>query len=202
VKSELPIEESNKRPRVYLAGPEVFLPNAIEIGERKKTLCKDYGFEGVFPTDAILDVKNKSRRSGLCISATNESLIKSCKLIIANLTPFRGPSADVGTAYELGFGHGIGLTVFAYTNVAALFTERTVSWLNNSVTRNKDGKLRDTNEMVVEEWGLIDNLMLDGCISKSGGVFVIENARKDEVYTDLSGFRKCLMHAKTAFFLT
>jgi hypothetical protein len=32
--------------RVYLAGPEVFLLNAKEMGEQKKIPCKKYGFEG------------------------------------------------------------------------------------------------------------------------------------------------------------
>ena len=37
--------------KIYLAGPEVFLPHAIEIGQRKKALCRQYGFEGLFPFD-------------------------------------------------------------------------------------------------------------------------------------------------------
>jgi len=32
--------------KVYLAGPEVFLPDAIDIATRKKRLCLEYGFEG------------------------------------------------------------------------------------------------------------------------------------------------------------
>jgi nucleoside 2-deoxyribosyltransferase len=35
--------------RIYLAGPEVFLKNAKEVGEQKKALCRKYGFEGMFP---------------------------------------------------------------------------------------------------------------------------------------------------------
>jgi nucleoside 2-deoxyribosyltransferase len=30
--------------KAYLAGPEVFLPEAIEVGLRKKRLCNKYGF--------------------------------------------------------------------------------------------------------------------------------------------------------------
>lgn len=41
--------------RIYLAGPEVFLLNAKEIGKRKKALCRKYGFEGVFPLDVEVD---------------------------------------------------------------------------------------------------------------------------------------------------
>ena len=32
--------------KIYLAGPEVFLPDAVQIGQAKKRLCAAYGFEG------------------------------------------------------------------------------------------------------------------------------------------------------------
>ena len=38
--------------RIYLAGPEVFLPDARVIGEAKARLCAAAGFEGIFPLDA------------------------------------------------------------------------------------------------------------------------------------------------------
>ena len=41
--------------RVYLAGPDVFLPNAAAIGAAKVALARRYGFEGLFPLDNALD---------------------------------------------------------------------------------------------------------------------------------------------------
>ena len=32
--------------------------------------------------------------------------MQGCDAMIVNLTPFRGPSADVGSAYEMGFMRG------------------------------------------------------------------------------------------------
>jgi nucleoside 2-deoxyribosyltransferase len=183
--------------RVYLAGPEVFLTNAKEIGENKKALCRKYGFEGVFSIDIEVDAKGKSpREAGLCISGINENLIKSCDIVIANITPFRGPSADVGTAYEMGFAHALGKKVFAYTNVAVPFTERTVKALNAQVSRSSDGRLRDSQGMFVEEVELVDNLMIDGCIHASSKKLVVEQAPADQLYTYLGGFEKCLKAAK------
>ena len=182
--------------RVYLAGPEVFLANAKEIGENKKALCKKYGFDGVFPIDVEVDAKGKSPREvGLCISGINEDLIKSCDIVIANITPFRGPSADVGTSYEIGFAHALGKKVFAYTNVAVPFTERTVKALNNRVSRSSDGMLRDAQGMFIEECELTDNLMIDGCIHASSKHLVIEEAPADQLFTYLAGFEKCLKAA-------
>ncbi len=37
--------------KIYLAGPDVFLPDAIEIGRAKKELCAKRGFRGLFPFD-------------------------------------------------------------------------------------------------------------------------------------------------------
>jgi nucleoside 2-deoxyribosyltransferase len=74
--------------RVYLAGPEVFLVNAKEVGEQKKALCSKYGFEGVFPIDVEVDTKGRTPREiGYLISNINENLIKSCEIVIANITP-------------------------------------------------------------------------------------------------------------------
>jgi nucleoside 2-deoxyribosyltransferase len=183
--------------RVYLAGPEVFLRNAKEIGEQKKTLCKKYGFEGIFPVDIEINVKGKSPREiGLCISSINEGLIKSCDIVVANTTPFRGPSADVGTVFEIGFAHALGKLVFAYTNVTAPFTERTIQSLGNQVNRGQDGALWDVQGMFIEENGLTDNLMIDGCINANSKILVIQEAPKDRLFTYFGGFEKCLKAAK------
>jgi nucleoside 2-deoxyribosyltransferase len=183
--------------RVYLAGPEVFLLNAKEVGENKKNLCKKYGFEGVFPLDNEVDVSGKSPREvGLCISDVNERLIQSCDFVIANITPFRGPSADVGTVYEMGYAHGLGKKVLAYTNVTSGFTERTLEALKGRISRAADGKLRDEHGMFVEEVDLTDNLMNDGCIHANTRLLVIEAAPAGEQFTFLGGFEKCLKAAK------
>jgi nucleoside 2-deoxyribosyltransferase len=183
--------------RVYLAGPEVFLCNAKEIGEHKKALCKKYGFEGVYPIDVEINADGKSPREfGLCISDINEGLIKSCELVIANITPFRGPSADVGTVYEMGFAHALGKKVFAYTNVVASFTERTVAALNGQVNREFDGKLRDARGMFIEENCLVDNLMIDGCVNANSKLLVVKEAPPNQLFTYLGGFEKCLVAAQ------
>src|ERR1700681_299298 len=95
--------------RIYLAGPDVFLPDAAALAADKRKLCADYGFIGVAPTDSKTDLSGLSKHAAAIeISADNEATIRSCDLLIANLTPFRGPSADVGTAYELGFARALG----------------------------------------------------------------------------------------------
>ncbi|MCL2476585.1 nucleoside 2-deoxyribosyltransferase [Candidatus Bathycorpusculum sp.] len=186
-----------KRLKVYLAGPEVFLRNALEFGHQKKSLCAKYGFEGVFPIDTELDISNKSpREAGLLISATNERLIETCDLLIANLTPFRGPSADVGTSYELGFARGLGKKIFAYTNTSIPFTQRTLYETGLPATVSAQ-RCADKNDMAIEQWGFIDNLMLDGGVLNSGGFLIVDDAPIDQRFTYLGAFEKCLFQART-----
>jgi len=145
--------------RIYLAGPQVFLPDALDVGGRKQKLCDHYGFVGVFPLDVVIDIENlPPEKAALKISRGNEELIRSCDLAIADMTPYRGPSADVGTAYEMGFARGMGLPVLAYTNVPQLFVERTTAAFGGRVERGADGRLRDAEGMALEEWGMVDNL--------------------------------------------
>ena len=46
------------------------------------------------------------------IALRNKADIRSCEAIVADLTPFRGPSADVGTVCEVGFARALGLKIF------------------------------------------------------------------------------------------
>jgi nucleoside 2-deoxyribosyltransferase len=187
-----------ERPRVYLAGPDVFLRDAIGQGEKKKTLCRRYGLEGVFPFDAEVEPGDRPRRdTAFLISAANEGLIRSCAVVIANITPFRGISADVGTAYEMGFGRAMGLLVFAYSNVPTPFTERTALALGSTARRDDSGSLRDSQDMAVEEWDLLDNLMLEGGVRASGAGLVVEEAPKGELFTYLGAFEKCVQLASS-----
>jgi nucleoside 2-deoxyribosyltransferase len=91
--------------RIYLAGSEVFLATARDIGARKRAICERHGLVGVFPGDEEepCDPALSPAEQGLAISRAMERVMRRCDAMIVNLTPFRGPSADVGSAYEMGF---------------------------------------------------------------------------------------------------
>src|SRR6266404_969261 len=42
--------------KIYLAGPDVFLPDAIEIGRRKAAICARHGVNGLYPLDNAIDL--------------------------------------------------------------------------------------------------------------------------------------------------
>ena len=95
---------------LYLAGPDVFLPDAIEIGRRKVALCEKHDATGLFPLDNEIDLAAPD--ASLQIFRANQTMMDRADAIVANLTPFRGPSADAGTVYELGYMAGKGKRCF------------------------------------------------------------------------------------------
>src|SRR6476659_10126327 len=114
-----------RRPRIYLAGPEVFLPDARAIGAEKCRLAAEAGLEGAFPLDSQLDLAHlPPAKQARAISLANEGLMRSCDGIVANLTPFRGVSMDSGTAFEVGFMQALGRPMAGYTNVTPDYAAR------------------------------------------------------------------------------
>ena len=92
--------------RVYLAGPDVFCPDAAGRAAVLKAMCARHGLHGVSPLDDLPDGDPPAwagLSEALRIARRNEAHIAGCAVLVANLTPFRGPSADAGTVFELGF---------------------------------------------------------------------------------------------------
>ena len=134
--------------RAYLAGPDVFLADAMEHARRKVELCAVRGIEGVPPLD---DAPVASWRD---IYGRNLALMQSCDIVIANLTPFRGASADAGTLVEIGWFLGRGRPVYGYSNGPAEFAQR---------SRRQRGLAPDPlPDLAVEQFDLSDNLMIVG----------------------------------------
>jgi len=187
--------------RAYLAGPDIFLTDAGQWAERKKRICAHHGLVGISPLDHPSDEPPWGalpdwRR----IASRNEALIRSCALMIANLTPFRGPSADVGTVYEVGFMRALGRPVFGYATTATPFTQRMLDFAAalGGATTGADGFSRDADGMLIEQFDLFDNLMIEAGILGSGGVLVVEEIPTAQRWTDLTVFERCVRAAVAA----
>jgi nucleoside 2-deoxyribosyltransferase len=181
-----------RKPTIYLAGPEVFLPDAAAVGRRKQELCAAYGFESVFPLDADGDAIGPGERLDRTIYRRCEAAIRRTDVGIFNLTPFRGPSADAGTVFELGLMIGLGKPAFGYSNVAADYLSRCGE---RAVLAFDEGQnlWRDANAMAVEDFGNADNLMIDtGLIEHGGHPVVRRDVPAAELFYDLGGFETCL----------
>ncbi len=176
--------------RVYLAGPDVFLPDPEAWAARKKAICAAYGLIGVSPLDAYPDEPLEWAVFPLWrrIAVRNEAHIRSCRAVIANVTPFRGPSADVGTVYEIGFARALGLKLFGYATVATPLLERTRAHLGD-VTATEGG-WRDADGLLVEQFGRFDNLMIEAGLFGSGGTLI--TADVPDRWRDLTVFEACV----------
>jgi len=186
--------------RVYLAGPEVFLANARDIGARKRAICDRHGLVGVFPGDEEdpCDPALPPAERGLAISRAMERVMRGCDAMIVNLTPFRGPSADVGSAYEMGFMRALGRPIFAYSNDSRSFPDRIASFCGGAMRIRVTGEHEDADGMAIEPFALHDNLMLAGGVIASGGCVIVDAAPDTERYTSLVAFERCAAQAAAA----
>lgn len=148
---------------VYLAGPDVFLRDARDIGAKKIQLCKALGFEGLFPLDGHVSGNDVAAS----IFKANRKLMNRADAGLFNLTPFRGPSADAGTVFELGYMAAQNKPVFGYTSSAVLYADRA------ETTVECAGQRWDRNDHLIEDFGLSDNLMIDRAIREAGGDIVV-----------------------------
>jgi nucleoside 2-deoxyribosyltransferase len=142
--------------RAYLAGPDVFLPNAAAQAAAKIALCAAYGLAGIAPYNPDLDMTLPSATLWRQIYEDDLRMMRDCDMIIANLTPFRGASADAGTLVELGWFLGAGKPAYGYSNTASGFAARSRA----QVSLSPD----PLPGMAVEDFGLADNLMIEGAL--------------------------------------
>ncbi len=180
--------------RVYLAGPEVFFPNAVAQGAEKKRICADFGFEGVYPLDNSID--DTDRLSPLAIARAishgNRLLMRSCDLIVANCTPFRSVSVDAGTAFEIGFMRALGRPCFAYSNAAHDYAARVQATPEHARAAWDE----ETQQADIEDFGLAENLMIAIAVLDAGGHIVARDVQPDRRLSDLTAFRDCLALAR------
>ncbi len=192
--------ETSARPKIYLAGPEVFLRRPREVGDAKIAICARHGLDGKFPLDIEIDFAGLTiRERGFAIFRANEALIAGCDAVIANLTPFRGPNMDTGTAYEIGYMRGLGKPVFGYSNVPELLFDRVAKSDRKGFKRRKAPLpgivFEDSQKLGVEQFGFVDNLMIDASIHESGAAVVTGKTKRRERYTDLTAFEACVQQA-------
>jgi nucleoside 2-deoxyribosyltransferase len=164
---------------IYLAGPEVFLPEPAAAGAEKKAIIRrlseerDWPFrlEGLYPLDNEIPDFALDRATGIRIYRANMGQLARADAMLVNMVRFRGPSMDAGSAFEMGVARGMGKPVFAYYDAApfygvpeepGLYAERVAAFYGLGVP----GSDRDGNS--VESFAMADNLMMMGAIDDAG----------------------------------
>ena len=178
--------------KAYLAGPDVFLANAHENAAAKIAICAKYGIQGRAPLDEDIEglVNLPEDRAWRVIYLKVVEMMQECDIIIANLTPFRGSSADSGTLIEVGWFLGQGKPVFGYSNTATSFAERSRAYLS-AIPDPITG-------LAVEGFGLPDNLMIPGAVEYGGGLAItLPEDGLNRAFEALDVFEKCVAAASS-----
>ena len=138
--------------KVYIAGPDVFAPNADAIGKKYKDLCAQYGFEGLWPLD---DQKEGCTASDVFLNCLRK--VEQADIVIANLRPFRGFNADDGTVFEIAHAFNHGKRIYGYLDEICPMHER------DPLAQSTDGEhFCDANGYAYENFNLPVNCMI-GC---------------------------------------
>jgi nucleoside 2-deoxyribosyltransferase len=163
--------DNEGKPYVYLAGPDVFYPDPMRRAERMKYVLAERGMIGLFPMDNQFDEKQYQNRKdlGLAIAQANEAMMRKADIVIANIQPWRGPEADDGTSYEIGFMAALNKLIVLHTNDPRPFADRVIQDIYSYMVHD-DGPFErgDSDNMMIEHFpGFADNLMVVNAAVKS-----------------------------------
>jgi nucleoside 2-deoxyribosyltransferase len=178
--------------KAYLAGPDVFLPNAHENAAAKVAICAKYGIIGRPPLNEEIEqiLTLPDDKAWRAIYLKDIEMMEESDIIIANLTPFRGASADSGTLIEVGWFLGRGKKVFGYSNSAIPFATRSAAHVS-AIPDPIPG-------LAVEGFSLPDNLMIPGAVEHGGGLPIfLPPDGKDRPFAALDIFETCVAAAST-----
>lgn len=176
-------------PTIYLAGPEVFLPDAMEVMGEKRRLAAHYGFSVTGPGADENSPSLTVPLTAHAIYQRNHEAMSASDYCLANITPFRSISGDVGTIYEIGFMIALGRKVWAYSNDHRPYGARVWSdWYKQSGPQAHKG----TDGLAIETYGMADNLMIDGGIAFTGGQVLWPVAPVADIERDLTSYEEAL----------
>jgi nucleoside 2-deoxyribosyltransferase len=210
------------KPKLYLAGPEVFLPNALTHAEQQRALCEQYGFTPLHPVDngptvgersvaalarlyeavqlfrtaplrSFTALPSEDMRCAMKIYLGNIAYVRDCDIVVANCNAFRGALVDDGTAYELGLGNGLGKPTYGYI-AAALPAVQNVPKRYPCTVPDDGVPVDQDGYLVLDDFGTSINLMLE-CGMLLGGGRLVEGSFEDclrAVRTDLDTGRLSL----------
>lgn len=145
--------------KIYLAGPDVFREDPVDHFEYLELLTKNVRSD--LTTIYPFDTEAKDSNS---IFLGNCQLIRSCDFVVANLEPFRGACIDDGTAWEIGFAHALGKTIYGYTDLCSLGLPKITEFVYGL------DKVHSSIYPNIENFkGNCTNLMIQESIISSGG---------------------------------
>ena len=178
--------EGHGKPKVYIAGPMVFYPDAEDVFSEMKATLGRHGLDGCAPLDNQIGLERiaPGRELAAAIYRADEELMRTVDAAIFNIDPFRrGTEMDAGTAFEVGFCRALGLPMVAWTTDCRTYPEKVSGFMKETfgldlqdgprhVSGGTSGALRDADGILVHSEGMYQNLMIDMAIEAAGGKVV------------------------------
>ena len=189
--------------KIYLAGPEVFFPDPVTPGKTKHNAIarfntevlseKNFNFAGLYPLDGNFGTFKEDTETAMLIFEADVALMDESDIVIANITRFRSPSADVGTAFEMGYMYARRKPVITYYNMQETYctpdqryatsldcaspdsdartpyATKVRDFANGYFVDRTTARDRDNYTHLIENFGLADNLMLIGAAKAESG---------------------------------
>ena len=155
-------------PQIYLAGPDVFYPDAEARFQHLESLCANRGLKGLRPSDDnVPERRAETAATPYAVAARicqdNIERLKSSDAVLAHMVPFRGQlEPDSGTVFEVGMAIALGKPVAVYlpqadedmaTRIRAYYGER-------EDMGTPELRFDARYGMLIEDFGLPLNLMI------------------------------------------
>ncbi|STX51003.1 Nucleoside 2-deoxyribosyltransferase [Legionella busanensis] len=170
-------------PRIYLAGPMVFTPNAQEFFAKMKKICQDHGLEGVSPFDGQISINSKQTGKALTLEIVKADfeLMDQLDGAIFCLDSFRrSTEMDPGTAVEIGYMKAQNKPMYGWTTDKRDYPQKVNDFFNqtyhlqiesNGLSNQlpSSGLQRDPDGILVHSEGMYQNGMTQGAIELAGG---------------------------------
>ena len=141
-----------RKPVVYLADFEMFLPTCDETVKYWKKTCDKYGLIGLFPGegDPVLPGDNFWQR----VFDHDFNHMMHCDMCIAQLDDWRGHEPDSGTLWELGWFVALDMPSYGFYGGAKTMIERKIE------RTEEDGIYYDKEGYAIEDKGYaFDNIL-------------------------------------------
>ena len=173
---------------VFLAGPHRFHPEREALNAERRRLCAEAGVvaSGLEPRGD--DDPEAGELRAREIYATVMGQLRAADAVVADLSPWRGPGADSGTAFEVGVAAALGKPVAGYINIDAEAEGELLGRVEGWVGAGPDAHdvWRDPEGARVEDLGLPETALL---WAEARRLFVIVTPQPAE---ELAGLELCL----------
>jgi nucleoside 2-deoxyribosyltransferase len=169
-----------EKPKVYLAGPTVFLEDFSERFIEMKRICSDFGFEGVAPIDNQVGLEGHESGKDLCMKivlADRDLMDRLDGGIFCLDEVRRSTEMDPGTAVEIGYMYRAGKPLSGWVTDGRFYPEKVheyfkgvgISKAFKNAQGGTSGTERDADGNLIHSAGCYVHGMAQGFIELSGG---------------------------------